>query len=517
MIPQADALVRGPRRSLALPVLLALALPVFAEEEEAQPSTPPPAFEGIMSAAEADPSVPRGLLVHEAGAYDGYTLYAPLNSRTVYLVDLDGEVVHTWETDSSPAGGFYLLDDGTLLRCGREDEDPRFRGGGIGGIVEKLAPDGTVLWRWQLANDDYHQHHDIEPLPNGNVLLISWERISAEEAVANGRDPEQVGRGGLWPDTILEIEPAPPEDGKIVWHLIQDFDRDLPNYGSIPDHPELIDVNADHRDRPPLTEEEKRKQAEIEKRLRELGYVGGDEDEEDDGAGAGGGGSPGGDWLHTNAVAYHAELDLIVLSTPHLSELWIIDHSTTTREAASHSGGRWGKGGDLLWRWGNPRTYGAGGDRDRRLYYQHDPTWVAGDDGELRLLVFNNGSERWDGDYSSADELVLPFDPAEGFTREPGRPFGPEDPAWSFDDRESFFSAFISGAQRLPNGTTLICSGAPGRLFEVTPEGRIVWDYRNPHGGEIKPPEHAGNAPPLALFRGTRLAREHAGVQRLLR
>ena len=59
-----------------------------------------------MSAAEADPSVPRGLLVHEAGTYDGYTLYAPLNSRTVYLVDLDGEVVHTWETDSSPAGGW---------------------------------------------------------------------------------------------------------------------------------------------------------------------------------------------------------------------------------------------------------------------------------------------------------------------------------------------------------------------------------------------------------------------------
>ena len=79
-----------------------------------------------------------------------------------------------------------------------------------------------------------------------------------------------------------------------------------------------------------------------------------------------------------------------------------------------------------------------------------------------------------------------------------------------------FYSAFISGAQRLPNGNTLICSGAAGRLFEVTREGRIVWDYRNPLGGDVDPPDHAGKAPPLALFRGARYAKDHPGVRALL-
>ena len=62
------------------------------------------------------------------------------------------------------------------------------------------------------------------------------------------------------------------------------------------------------------------------------------------------------DWLHTNGIDYNAEYDLIVLSVPRMNELWVIDHSTTTEEALGSTGGRWGKGGDLLWRWGNPRT-----------------------------------------------------------------------------------------------------------------------------------------------------------------
>ena len=172
----------------------------------------------------------------------------------------------------------------------------------------------------------------------------------------------------------------------------------------------------------------------------------------------------------------------------------------------------------MLWRWGNPETYGAGDETDRQLFAQHDATWVAGaNPGELRLLLFNNGGGRPDGKYSSVDELILPFDHDHGFTHRPAEPFGPDEPVWTYSDRDGFFSAFISGAQRLANGNTLICSGAAGRLFEVSRDGRIVWDFYNPYGGDVDPPEHAGRAPPLALFRGARLSPDHPGIQALLR
>jgi hypothetical protein len=459
---------------------------------------------------------PRGLVRNELGAFPGYTLFAPLNSRTVYLLDMQGQVAHTWETSSSPTGAVYLLDDGHLLRLGRVDDAPRFRGGGIGGVIEELDWEGNVVWSYTQADDYQVLHHDIEPLPNGNVLAIAWEHRYREDAIEWGRDPEHVGEDGMWPDCVLEIRPTPPEGGEVVWewhawdHLVQDHDPERTNFGEVADRPERIDINADHRDQPPMTAEQRRELEELERQMRALGYAGGDEEDGDAGARAE---RVHPDWLHTNAVDYLPEQDLIVLSTPQLGELWVIDHSTTTEEAAWDAGGRRGRGGDLLWRWGNPRNYGCGTDADKRLYYQHDPTWLPGaEDGELRLLVYNNGGGRPGGDWSSVEELVLPFDPERGFLREPGEAFGPAEPAWSYSDRDGFFSGFISGAQRLPNGNTLICEGAPGRVFEVTREGQVVWELENPFGGDFMSGPNAGQAPKTALFRATRLALDHPGL-----
>jgi hypothetical protein len=300
---------------------------------------------------------------------------------------------------------------------------------------------------------------------------------------------------------------------------VQDRDPAKPNFGAPGDHPGRIDINAGHRDAPQPNEEELRKQQELEEQMRALGYVGGGEPEADAQAAAAPGPAeppkPTGDWLHTNSVDYLPEQDLIVLSTPRLSELWVIDHGTTTAEAAGSSGGRRGHGGDLLWRWGNPRIWGHGGEADQRLFAQHDARWLpGGSPGELRLLVFNNGSGRpGDEEFSSVEELVLPFDATRGFLRPEGRPFGPGEPAWSYTDKGRFFSAFISGSQRLPNGNTLICEGAKGRIFEITSDGRIVWDYWNPLGGEAPPSPQGGNAPPKALFRATRIPADHPGVR----
>jgi hypothetical protein len=467
----------------------------------------PLAQEPTSPEAAAEPK--RGLVLNAEGAYPGYTLFPPLRSRKTYLVDMQGEVVHTWDSEHSPGNAVYLFPGGTILRCART-QNPVFSGGGQGGRIQELAWDGTVTWDFLFSDETKMHHHDIEPLPNGNVLLIAWERMTAEEAVAAGRDPEQVAENGFWPDFLVEIEPQRAEDGKgggkIVWewhakdHLIQDFDASKANYGDVTAHPELVDINMDQRREPPMSEADKQKQAELEKEMRALGYVGDDEEEDEprpaDGQGAQGGRRRSGDWMHTNSVDYQAEYDFIALSVHNLHEVWILDHSTTTEEARGHTGGRWRRGGDILWRWGNPAGYGQGERSDRALFGQHDASFIPGaKPGELRLLVFNNGGGRPGGDFSSVDELVLPFEPERGFVRAPDAAFGPTEPVWSYSDREGgFFSSFISGAQRLPNGNTLIISGTQGRIFEVTPDKRVVWDYLNPFGGET--PLMAGGGPP---------------------
>ncbi len=469
----------------------------------------------------------RGLIRAEPGATPGLTVVMPLNSTEIHLVDEEAAVVHTWSTGLAPGGWCYLADDGTLYRGARQDEDPHFKGGGIGGVLQRLAPDGTELWRYEFANETRCQHHDLEVLPNGNVLLIAWERKSAEEAIARGRDPRGVGAAGLWADAVFEIRPVPPTGGEIVWswhvwdHLVQDRDESVPNFAPLHSQPGRIDVNANFTPPSEVDDDERRAAEERARQMAALGYGGGGEDDDDD--------EPqtkqpqsrpadpekwdkSGDWMHTNAIDWNAELDLIVLSSPELGEVLVIDHSLTTEEAKTARG-------DVLWRWGNPLRYGLGGSGDQRLFYQHDPQWLdvtAGD--PPRLLVFNNGGGRPDGaSYSEVLELELPFDPVTGFSRPANEPFGPSEPRWSYSAPDSFFSAFISGASRLASGNTLICSGAVGRIFEVTPTGGVVWDYFSTHGGEIDPPEHAGKAPPFALYRAARYSRDHPGIVALRR
>ncbi len=465
-----------------------------------------------------DPPREPGLKVHEDGIAPGYTLVTPLGARDVVLFDSRGRAVHTWPTELAPGGPVYLLDDGSVLRPGRVDSNEHFNGGGIGGRLERIAWDGEVVWSFDLADERRTQHHDLAVLPGGNVLAIVWEAHTPDEAVARGRDPEALSDRGLWSCAVLEIRPVPPDGGEVVWrwsswdHLIQDRDEALAGYGSIPDHPGRIDINADHRDQPPMTVEEAERLAELERKMRALGYIGGDDDEDEDDGDAQRrrerGRRP--DWLHTNSVAHHAGYDLIALSSPHMNELWVIDHSTTTAEAAGATGGRWGRGGELLWRWGNPRNYGRGDDSDRRLFYQHDPEWIDGPDGELRLLVYNNGGGR---PAPTASAPPTAFSPAAGFPRVRDGPLGPADPAWTFGEPGGFFSPFISGAQRLSNGNTLVCVGAPGRLIEVTRDGRVVWDYVNEHVGRPVPrTEVAPPTPPGALFRALRIAPDHPGL-----
>lgn len=452
----------------------------------------------------ADSGVQDGLSINEPEALQGYTLVFPLNSSTTYLVDMESRVVNQWKSDFNPALSAYLMPNGDLVRPGAEGGF----GPGAGGRVQRFNWNGELVWDFsvQSLGRDLQPHHDIHPMPNGNVLMIAYEVKSAEDAEKVGRPTEG---GEVQSDCILEIKPTGKTSGEVVWewhawdHLVQDVNKKRPGFADVSEHPELIDVNFGND-----AFERMMQDPEALAKLRSLGYVGGgtprprdndedngqDEDNDDDDDGPQGRGRDGGrrgrggptDWMHTNAIDYNAKLDQIMISVHGFSEFWIIDHSTTTEEAASHSGGKCGKGGDLIYRWGNPQAYRNGANVDRRLYQQHNAHWIPeGLPGAGHVLVFNNGGERPDGRYSSVDEIVLPLKDDGSYEREEFLAFGPDKAKWSYtaEDKTTFFSHFISGAHRLPNGNTLICSGAQSTIFEVTPEMKTVWRYKHPSGG----------------------------------
>jgi Arylsulfotransferase (ASST)/PKD domain len=377
-------------------------------------------------------------------AYKGYTLYSPMVSPKTFLINNSGGIVHSWESLYKPALSVYLLENGNLLRTAFPGFSPEFWGGGIGGRVERFDWNGTRLWSFEYSTSQYCLHHDIQMLPNGNILMIAWEYKSAEEAIAKGRNPTSLPQGKLWPDHLIEVHPTGPTDGEIVWewhlwdHLIQDFDPTKENYGIVQDHPELVDINY--------------------------------------------GGRILADWTHMNSVDYNEEYDQILVSVLLFDELWVIDHSTTTQEAAGHTGGRYGKGGDLLYRWGNPLTYKRGDDTDRMLFNQHDAEWIRpGLPGAGHILIFNNGLDRPDGEYSSVDEITPPMEPDGTYRLTPGSTYEPDQSTWRYaaEQPTDFFAINLGSAQRLPNGNTLICDGPQGRFFEVTNEKEIVWEYEN--------------------------------------
>jgi DNA-binding MarR family transcriptional regulator len=458
-------------------------------------------------AKSAPPKTKLGLIVNDAKALPGYTLLSPMNNKNVYLIDNQGRVVHRWKPETNSTHCCYLLPNGNLLRPADLGGREKSFGGGPAplGRIQEFTWDGQLVWDFTFFNDKQLPHHDICKMPNGNVLMIVWDKKSAEECIAAGRKPELVSKY-LLPDSVLEVKPTGPSTGEVVWewhlwdHLIQDHDPTKANYGVVAEHPELVDINYMAEPPPPpgapkdaaktngadAAKTEPAKKKTDADAFKTIGYVG---------TAAAQSQRVNPDWTHVNCVDYNAELDQIMLCTPEFGEIWIIDHGTTTEEAAGHTGGRRGKGGDLLYRWGNPAVYRAGGPEDKRLFFQHNAHWIPkGLPGEGHVLIYNNGRGRRDGNYSSVDELVLPLDENGLYTREDGKAWGPAEPVWSYSapNKSDFYSSFISGAHRLPNGNTMICSGGNGTLFEVTPEKAIVWKYVNPAKGGIGP----GGPPP---------------------
>jgi len=386
-------------------------------------------------------NLPNNNMTVNITALNGNILFAPQASTTTYLIDYNGNVKHTWESSYLPGQSVYMVENGNILRTAKI---ATVWPGGAGGGLQEITWNGNIIWDFEYYNDYHLSHHDIEILPNGNVLMIAWEYKTPAQTIQAGRNPNNIGNMFM-PDHIIEVKKTGPTSGEIVWewhiwdHLIQDYDPSKDNYGVVEDHPELIDINFGKEDM---------------------------------------------DWNHINSIDYNEEFDQILLSSFGQDEIWVIDHNTTTEEAAGHTGGNSGKGGDILYRWGNPKAYRAGTTDDQKFYGQHDAQWIeSGRSGEGNILVFNNGLDRPEGKYSSVDEIVPPVDENGNYSYTPGSAYGPEEQIWIYtaENPTNFYSNRISGAQRLTDGNTIICNGAYGIFFEVTPEKAKIWEYTNPY------------------------------------
>jgi len=382
-------------------------------------------------------------------AYKGYNLLYPHEQPDVLLLNNCGQIVNKWtdEADSRPGNTVYLLEDGSILKTKRSSKvtgNPIWSGGG-GGTVEKRDWNNKLLWTFTL-NDSFNRlHHDIEPLPNGNILMISWQKKTVAEAIAKGRNPATLANGEVWSDKIIEVKPIGSDSFAIVWewclwdHLIQNFDSTKANYGEPENNPGSVDIN-----------------------YATLNSVK--------------------NWAFLNSVSYNIGYDQLVVSSPSFNEVWIVDHSTTTAQAATKSGGFSTKGGELMYRWGNPAAFNSGTASDQRLFFPHDAHWIAKNTGEKnfgKIFVFNN---RAGADFSSVNIIEPNFDYYLWKYLKNGNVYFPKTFYWAYKrpDSTALYSTALSSVQRLPNNNTLICSGQQGYTFEITPNKEIVWEYITP-------------------------------------
>ncbi|MCX7003200.1 MAG: DUF1566 domain-containing protein [bacterium] len=428
-----------------------------------------------------------GMFLNTSNAFDGYTLMAPMHFTNTYLINNAGQVVHQWASSYEPGRSAYLLENGHMIRACMTKSGGPSTGGGEGGRIEEYDWNGTMVWAIDYYSANYIHHHDFKVLPSGNILLLVAEKKTYAEVVAAGfntnlLDAQIVSSGYMLPDSLVEVTPTGTYGGIVVWewhlwdHMIQDYDPTNNNYGVVANHPELIDVNGTGIKIPQF-------------------------------------------WNHVNAIDHNPQLDQVILSIRGNSELFVIDHQVTMAQAASHSGGRYNKGGDILYRWGNPQQYNRGTSANQILYQQHHTHWIETNrPGAGNILIFNNGIGR---NYSTINEIAPPVDVTGVYARAAAAAFGPPTNVWLYtaSPPTNFYSAEISGCQRQPNGNTLICEGIKGNLFEVNPAGQTVWRYLCPVTTE---PLHQGDAIPVdpartdqfmnAVFRVYRYAPDFPGL-----
>lgn len=372
--------------------------------------------------------VHRGILLNSSKAMNGYTLYeGPFDT---YLVDNCGQIVHSWEGIGQIDLHPKLLPNGNLMYLDFN-------------VLYERDWDNNVVKEISIEDDNLRLVYEVIKKPNGNYLCVGRRFLSLEEFDAIGYDYTDQSPNRV--DVIIEID---KDKGEIVWewnisdHVIQGTRPSDPNFGVVADHPELINMD-------------------------EISTF---------------------DWTSSesfmiNGFDYNAELEQCVLSVRKMNEIMVIDQSTTTAEASGTTGGRYGKGGDILYRWGNPQNYGAGTPEDRVLYLQHNPNWVKYGPNKGRFIMFNNGFGRQitDPPYSSAVIIDQPQLADGSYFLGEDANYLPDSPTVIYDSPTNnidFFSAYTSGATILANGNIFVTVGVDGVIMEIDPDtDNVVWVY----------------------------------------
>jgi hypothetical protein len=346
--------------------------------------------------------------------FKGYTLYTSLGGDgTVKLIDMKGNVVHTWKMPVEPGMYGFLLDNGNLVYSGRSPDG--FGGGdyhmsGKGGLLIEADWKGDTVTKISAPN----AHHDMEKMPNGDYLVTLWEPLPAAKRslVKGGVAGTEFPDGTMFEEIVAEFNPQ----GKMVWSWKASDHMSFDDFPICPENDRL-------------------------------------------------------EWLHVNSVRYlpadnpitHTES--IMCSFRHVSSCVIFEKST----------------GKIQWRYGGYLKNELG-----RLGAQHDFQLIKkGLPGEGHILIFDNGMNLPSVPASTmywgiAHSRILEIDPE---SKKVVWSYEHKDVDWDFPGvppKWKFNSPYIAGAQRLPNGNTLICEGGTGRIFEVNRDKDIVWEFINP-------------------------------------
>lgn len=340
-------------------------------------------------------------------AYNGYTLFGPMGSRDVYLVDMHGRLIHHWRTPYALGCHGKFLPNGNLLVAQRVPGGPIWDLPGSAGQLLEVDWDGNVVWKYE---DPYMNGHEFDRMKNGNTLVTRWIAVPSDIAAkVKGGIPGSEREGVMWGDCFREITPG----GKAVWewvaHEHMDFETDI-----------LCPLCP----RDTLT--------------------------------------------YANSLVALPDGNILTHFRL-INTVAIIDKST----------------GDIIWRWGR-----------EELGHAHNPTLL--DNGNIQ--IFDNGFHRVISGIGFPYSRVLEINPKTNKIE------------WEYKDKNpfAFYSSLCGNAQRLPNGNTLICESTKGRIFEVTYEKEIVWDFTSPF---YLPYRSAAWGVNNLVFRAYRYPPEHEGLK----
>jgi hypothetical protein len=333
---------------------------------------------------------------------------------------MNNNTLHTWTSTHSVMSHAHLLRDSSVLFpyvVGNTSINVPMSGGGL----QIIKWDGTVAWDYHYYSSTFVPHHDVEPVyyTNDSKETPSMFVICATKENTNN----------LLAEKIVELKPSGTDSATIKWVW---FAYDHSTSGGT-DKPELLDLA--------------------------MGY------ETSEGSGG------GGDWLHMNSVSYNPHLDQLIVGVNWFEEFIVLDHGTTTAQAATHTGGTYGKGGDILYRWGHPSNYGCTGTQI--LFRPHGASWIPHYmPGTRKALPGAGNVLDISNNTAKGYEVTLPGT-AGVYARTAGSAYGPASAKFSFDI--TGMGSDQGSIQRLPNGNTLVSKGASTGVLEVDSIGAKVW------------------------------------------